>query len=71
MVQLDGYIVTLRERDTEVKISEVKMYQLDKNLGGMLGENSYGFSWNTKKVQWVWRTDLWSDDPGWCHRQRL
>lgn len=63
----------LREWDTEVKISEVKKYQLDKNLGGGLGANSYGFVGGEiiRKVQWTLRPDLWSDDPGWCYCQGL
>lgn len=54
-------------------ISEVKKYQLDKNLGGGLEANSYGFVGGEliRKVQWTLRPDLWSDDLGWCYCQGL
>lgn len=73
MGQLEGYIVMLENGTLKVKISEVKKYQLDKNLGGGVGANSYGLVGGEliKKVQWILRPDLWSDDPGWCHCQGL
>lgn len=41
MKELEGYTAMFREWDTGVKISEVKKYQLDKNLGGGLEASGF------------------------------